>query len=139
MSPAKTPTHPPAYYTQRDELISPPRPPPDGAARRDGQAGGGRRSGSGVGRRRRCLWALAGSRRGAGALADAGGIRGSAVPCEDVRACGGPGDGRRDIVGRRAEQLRGVGSTRLRGGAPSAPLQARQLLHLPPAAQHLRP
>jgi hypothetical protein len=138
MSPAKTPTHPPAYYTQRDELISPPRPPPDGAARRDGQAGG-RRSGGGVGRRRRCLRALAGSPRGAGALADAGGIRGSAVPCEDVRACGGPGDGRRDIVGRRAEQLRGVGSTRLRGGAPSAPLQARQLLHLPPAAEHLRP
>ncbi|KAF8648305.1 hypothetical protein HU200_064885 [Digitaria exilis] len=52
--------------------------------------------------------------------------------------CGGPGDGRRGLVGRGAEQLRGVGPARLRGGAPRSPLQARQLLHLPPAAQHLR-
>ncbi|KAG2606675.1 hypothetical protein PVAP13_4NG211743 [Panicum virgatum] len=130
-APAEAQTRAPAYPTQRTQA--------DGAPRgRDGQAGGGGGpSGGGAGRRRR-RWRASSRGAGAGALADAGGACGSTVPGEDVRAGGGPGDGRRGVVGRGAEQLRGVGPARLRRGAPPAPLQARQLLHLPPAAQHLR-
>jgi hypothetical protein len=132
MSPAKQQNHSP---TRPNELVETPSILPDGEiSGRDGQAGatGLRRGGCRAGRRGQRL----GWRKRTGAFG--GFIIGGAVPGEDVRAGGGAGDGRHGVVGRGTEQLRGVGPARLRGAAPPPPLQARQLLHLPPAAQHLR-
>ena len=62
----------------------------------------------------------------------------AAVPDQDLRDGGGPGDEPRGVVGPRRRQLRRVEPAGLLAGPAAQVLQAQQLLQLHQAAQHLR-
>jgi hypothetical protein len=78
-----------------------------------------------------------GGRAAAPAGGAAAGPAAAAVPVQDLRPGERAGAGRGHLLGRRGEQLRGVGPLHLRARRAAAQLQAQQLLQLRQAAQHL--